>query len=42
MTKLLTKLAYRIWNWIMEIDPVIEKRLEYYCNRDKPNGGLNE
>ena len=32
MTEWLTKLAYRIWDWIMGIDPVVQDRLEFYCD----------
>ena len=31
MAEWLTRLAYRIWDWIMGIDPLVEERLEYYC-----------
>ncbi len=31
MSNWLIKLAYRIWDWIMGIDPRVEERLEYYC-----------
>lgn len=35
MSNWLTKLAYRIWDWIMGIDRRVEERLEYYCGRDE-------
>ena len=38
MTNWLTKLAYRIWDWIMGIDRVVMDRLEYYCRvEDDPS-----